>query len=348
MVLLKRPIFYILLMISCLVIAGFLIWKDFLDSPLKVQKPSIFYLAPGSSIYSVAKSLKKDNIISSSNLFILLAELRGDTKHLKAGEYLIAPGMTPDALLKHIIHGKVFLRHYTIVEGWTLRQVLATINANPYLAHKGGLLSSIQVAKTLGIKDGNLEGYLYPDTYLFAAGIHDSVILKKAYKYMQHTLEKLWLARAKDLPYQNLYQVLIVASLIEKETARPEERAKIAGVILRRLKINMRLQIDASVIYGLGDSYTGKLTRADLARNHLIIRTCISAYLQRQLQCQAWLQLWQLFIPHRVKSYTMWRVGMVLTNFLTAFRSMIKLLRISMYNTLMKSKIILALTFPLG
>lgn len=263
-----RRVFFTLLLIS---LVSFIVllwfWKSFLVSPLSVNKSQVFYVPPGSSIYSISQSLHSKGILAHPRLFILLTKLKGQEKKLKTGEYQLNPGITPSQLLIKLVKGKVILRQFTIIEGWTLKQIYASLAVNPYLSHTFNTTLPVNKgAYSLNTTLPSLEGTFYPDTYLFAAGISDAIILKKAYWNMQKSLNKLWLKRAQGLPYANPYAALIVASLIEKETARPEERAQVAGVILRRLQKNMRLQIDAAVIYGLGDEYKGKLTREDLKK----------------------------------------------------------------------------------
>ncbi len=159
------------------------------------------------------------------------------------------------------------MRHLTLVEGWTLEQVITAAETNPYLLHDIEKLSKNEFSTRLGSTQANFEGMLFPDTYLFAAGISDVTLLKKAYTQMQRTLNLLWEKRAPNLPYTTPYSALIVASLIEKETAKPDERARVGGVILRRLEKKMPLQIDAAVIYGLGKAYTGKIMQSQLKVN---------------------------------------------------------------------------------
>jgi UPF0755 protein len=264
MILFRRISIAFLILVSSVAVAFSFIWWQFKHRPLTVPANDIFYIPPGSSINSIANSLAKQHIIAHPKLFVMLTKVRGDKLRLKAGEYQLMPGMTPDQLLDKVVAGKVYLRRYTLVEGWTLRQVVATINSNPYLTHTIDRMNIEDIARTIGTNQVNFEGYFYPDTYLFAARINDLVVLKQAYWKMKTNLDRLWADRAPDLPYTDPSMALIAASLIEKETAKPDERAKIAGVIVRRLQQNMRLQIDAAVIYGLGQRYTGTLTRENL------------------------------------------------------------------------------------
>lgn len=238
--------------------------KFYLDAPLNVKKSTLFTVTPGSSIEMVGQKLEQAGYLNYPLFLDAFARLTGDNKKLKAGEYLVEPGMSPRNLLQKIVSGKVFLRRYTIVEGWNLKQVFQTINTNPYLKHTINQITPEKLANAIGAQKIQLEGFFNPDTYLFAAGVPDIVILKRAYQGMQKNLNNAWCKRATNLPYKNSYEALIVASLIEKETAQNAERPKIAGVILRRLELGMRLQIDASVIYGLGNSYSKELTKDNL------------------------------------------------------------------------------------
>lgn len=260
----RRLLLFVALFFVCILISTGFFWKKFLDSPLNVTKPIIFEVTPGSRIEKVASDLQRQGYTRYPMLLILLARLQGYDQHLKTGEYQLLPGMKPEQLLKKIVKGKVYLRRYTLVEGWTLKQVFTSLKNNSFLQHTIDSADLDKLAKSIGTNSANLEGFFNPDTYLFAKGVPDITILKKAYWKMQDNLTHYWVARDPNLPYNDSYSALIVASLIEKETARPEERAKIAGVIIRRLQQHMRLQIDASVIYGLADQYKGKLTHSDL------------------------------------------------------------------------------------
>lgn len=255
----------------------FISWNQFLTTPL-TQKPIIFLVGSGSSIKTVSKKLEHLGVIKHPNYFMLLAFKNGVTKHIKAGEYQIDAGSTPEQFLIKLAKGRVVLHRFTIVEGWTLQQVLASSSRNSFLRHTLNPLTITQFSAKLGCPNNNLEGYLYPDTYLFARGVKDTVILKQAYSLMQRKLQQAWQQRAQNLPYKTPYEALIVASLIERETARLDERPKISGVILRRIENNMPLQIDAAIIYGLGSNYQGKIKGSDLR-----VDTPFNNYLHRGL-----------------------------------------------------------------
>ncbi|MDF2867658.1 MAG: aminodeoxychorismate lyase, partial [Gammaproteobacteria bacterium] len=152
----------------------------------------------------------------------------------------------------------------TLIEGWNSQQILAALANKSAITHTLAGLNSAEIKGRLGIKEPNLEGLFYPDTYHFVKGTTDLAFLLRAYTTLQNYLQAEWAARQANLPYQTPYQALIAASLIEKEAKLREERPLISGIIVKRLQNNMRLQIDASVIYGLGENYTGKLRRRDM------------------------------------------------------------------------------------
>lgn len=265
MLLFIRKCFLWFLLLACSIFfVLYLLWKMFCSSPLAITQSQILYVPPGSTLYTVAKTLNKGGFLHYPELFILLARVEGKVHSLKAGEYELPVGITPEDLITKLATGKVILRHFTLVEGWTLKQVLAAMNTNSYLVHQASTLPANELSGKIGGPMQNAEGLLFPDTYLFAAGITDSSLLKKAFLNMERRVNDLWQKRSSDLPFKTPYSALIVASLIEKETAKPDERNKIAGVIARRLQQNMPLQIDASVIYGLGEAYTGKITKEAL------------------------------------------------------------------------------------
>jgi UPF0755 protein len=240
-------------------------WQRFISKPMvTATQPVNFIIQPGTPLITLAWNLKRQHLINDPQRFIQLAKWYGATKKIKAGEYQIDPNMTPRIFLKQIIAGKMILHSVTFVEGWTFQQIMQAVNNNPYFAHTLNNLDNASIMTALGYPGINPEGQFYPDTYLFMRGTSDQQILQKSYQNMQHKLNHAWQQRAVDLPYTNPYQALIVASLIEKETAVAQERPLIAGVILRRLQKNMLLQIDAAVIYGLGKTYTGSLLRRDL------------------------------------------------------------------------------------
>lgn len=241
-------------------------WFSFLHEPLvsKEKSPINFTLLKGSSVTFLAHNLNNAGILKYPRFFILLAKQKHVTSKLIAGEYQITPGLTAEQLLIKMVKGEVILHTFTIVEGWTFKKMLAELDSNPYLVHTLINLNNDSIMKILGSEGQNPEGRFAPATYYFSGTTPDILILKKSYDLMQQKLEKAWQNRSSDTKYNCPYKALIVASIIEKETALESERPKIAGVIFRRLELNMPLQMDPTVIYGLGDDLNGKLTMQNL------------------------------------------------------------------------------------
>lgn len=256
-------------------------WRQVLYTPmLAADNPAVeITIPPGMPLISLAWQLKRQGLLQNPDYLVYLARLHGDIEHIKAGEYLIAPGKTTAAqFLDNIVSGRIILRQLTIVEGWNFNQVMAAVNTNPYLTHSLNHLDNATIMQKLGYSGIDPEGRFYPDTYLFGKGTADTKILRKAYTAMDNLLAKQWAQRAHNLAYQKPIEALTVASLIERETSLDRERPLIAGVINRRLQKNMRLQIDATIIYALGANYSGKLSRNDLT-----VRSAYNTYLHAGL-----------------------------------------------------------------
>lgn len=228
-------------------------------------------LKKGGSLSSLAYDLQKQGILNYPKLIIAYSRLSNTGRSVKAGEYHLEVGLTPLMLLQKIERGDVKYYQLTLVEGWNLVQVLQSLKEHNKLKK---LLSNIDKSSfslsgfnsadlnkqlTSNLTAGSMEGLLFPDTYSYSSSTSDIDILKQAYKRLESVLQQEWSLRDNDLPYDNAYQALIMASLVEKETGDPSERAKIAGVFVRRLNKGMRLQTDPSVIYGLGPSFDGNL-----------------------------------------------------------------------------------------
>lgn len=188
----------------------------------------------------------------------------GVAGRLHAGEYALPRGVTPRELLRRMAAGDVVQHRFTIVDGWTFRQLRLA------LANEAGLQQTLpgssdeDIARRLDIADGKPEGWFLPETYSFVKGESDFDVLQRAHAAMKKTLDQLWPQRSADARLDTPYQALILASIVERETAQPAERAQIAGVFVRRLKFGMRLQTDPTVIYGMGENYAGNIRRSDL------------------------------------------------------------------------------------
>ncbi len=224
-------------------------------------------IPPGQSLYQTAHVLYEHGVVRHPRVFVWLTRLEGHAEHLQAGEYRFQPGTTPDRIIAKLVTGNVVQHHVTLVEGWDFRQVMYTLEHQPALKHTLAGLSPEQIMARLGHPRQKPQGRFFPDTYAFPRGTADVDILRRAYRKMQTVLHQEWGRRQPGLPLKTPYQALTLASIIEKETGKPGERARVAGVFIRRLRLGMPLQTDPTVIYGLGASYHGKLHAADLRRN---------------------------------------------------------------------------------
>jgi UPF0755 protein len=226
----------------------------------------VLEVKPGSGIADLARELQRQPGLLRSVLYLEAhVRLNGLAPRLKAGEYAITPGLTPRALIDRIVAGRVIQYPLTVVEGWTFRQLRQALAAQPKLVQTLQGSSNAEVMARLGRAGEHPEGRFLPDTYHFPAGFTDEAFLRRALAAMDRRLAEVWSRRAPDVPLSDPYQALILASIIEKETAVPAERPDIAGVFARRLRKGMRLQTDPTVIYGLGEAFDGDLRRQDLA-----------------------------------------------------------------------------------
>jgi UPF0755 protein len=197
--------------------------------------------------------------------FETLARALRKERGIKAGSYEIAEPLTPTELLEKLTRGDVTQAEVRLIEGWTFGQFRAALDASPDLRHDTAGLEDTQILARLQAPEAHAEGLFLPDTYLFGKGSSDLAVLRRAYRAMQRHLKAEWEAKNANLPYQSPYEALIMASIIEKETGKAEERDLIGGVLVNRLRIGMRLQVDPTIIYGLGNTFDG-----NLKRNHLL------------------------------------------------------------------------------
>jgi UPF0755 protein len=231
------------------------------------DQPFLFEIPLGMSLRTLAQELTALGVLDQPYYFLALAYLSGDAGRVKAGEYEISPGMTPVALLDRLVKNQVYQRSVTLIEGWTLAQLLATLAKDDRLVSKLEGATPEGLMAALGRPGQHPEGRFFPDTYRFTKGTSDLDILRRAAQAMDRVLAEEWRDRAPGLPLENPDQALVLASIIEKETGQASERPAIAGVFIRRLQLGMRLQTDPTVIYGLGAVFDGDLRRADLTRD---------------------------------------------------------------------------------
>jgi len=226
-----------------------------------------FAVRPGDSLANVAERLAERGIIREPLRLRLYGRLSGRADQLQAGAYRLTSEMDVDAMLTRMARGDVITYRLTVVEGWRFDQMLSAIQDHDAIAPKIADLDAETIMARIGANGEHPEGRFLPQTYQFRRGTSDKAVLKRAYQAMERTLSDAWGQRQEQLPLDSPYEALILASIIEKETAVPSERRQIAGVFVRRLRRGMRLQTDPTVIYGMGEDYDGNIRRSDLRRD---------------------------------------------------------------------------------
>jgi UPF0755 protein len=218
----------------------------------------------GASFRGVMDALEAAGIKPRRFEFETLARALRQERAIKAGSYEIAEPVTPKDLLDKLTRGDVTQAEVRLIEGWTFAQFRAALDASPDLRHDSAGLEDTQILTRIEAREAHPEGLFFPDTYLFGKGSSDLAVLRRAYRAMQRHLKAEWESKGATVPYQSPYEALIMASIIEKETGKPSERDLIGGVLVNRLRIGMRLQVDPTIIYGLGDSFDGNLKKKHL------------------------------------------------------------------------------------
>ncbi|MBT0624453.1 endolytic transglycosylase MltG [Pseudomonas fluorescens] len=253
-------------LVSAGLLLGFSAWKldSALKQPLNLTQEQLLDVPAGSTPTGTFNRLEAEGVLDDAFWLRLYWRFNLDGQPLHSGEYRMTPGLTAEGLIGLWQRGEVVQYSLTLVEGWNFRQVRSALAKHEKIVQTLSGLSDSEVMDKLGHPGVFPEGRFFPDTYRFVRGMTDVEFLKKAYNRLDDVLAQEWSKRAADAPYTDPYQALIMASLVEKETGVPEERGQIAGVFVRRMKIGMLLQTDPTVIYGLGERYNGKLTRAHL------------------------------------------------------------------------------------
>lgn len=236
-------------------------YQTFLSTPLQIDPAGeVLLVERGASVGSVLTRLESRSVTRLSWKWRLLNRLHPAT--IMTGEYALQPGLSPPQLLELLASGKVISYRFTIVEGWSLQQLLDNLRDDPVLLHT--VAKAAELAGLEQLPAAHPEGWFLPETYVFTRGDKDVDILRRAYAAMQLALANTWQNRDLGLPYETPYELLIMASIVEKETSMPGERADIAGVFVRRLQQRWRLETDPTVIYGVGESFDGDIKTTDL------------------------------------------------------------------------------------
>jgi UPF0755 protein len=240
-----------------------------LDAPLRVTAPTRFKVPSGASFAHVATELATQGIIAQPKVWILYARWKGLAPAVKAGEYEIQPGTTARELLTKMVNGQVLLHSFTIVDGWRVQELLDALGRNPDIVSTSPQQTTLSerganIMAKLGASGTDAEGQFLPETYRFISGTTDIELLRQAHAALVRELDAAWMGRDPDLPLHSSNELLITASIVQKESGLPQELGKIAGLYLHRLQLGMRLQADPTVIYGLGEHYDGDIHTVDL------------------------------------------------------------------------------------
>lgn len=237
-----------------------------------------YVITPGSGVMQLAQQLVERDVIDEPYTLIAWAYAMGYTRSIKTGEYRFDVGINMQQLLRQTVEGRVIQYAVTFIEGWTFKQLRAALRSAPKLQQTLAEKGDHQIMDLVGTPQPHFEGYFYPDTYFYTRGASDLDILRQAHRHMQERLTHEWKNRPADTLLRSPHEALVLASIIEKETGKPNERRLISAVFHNRLKRDMRLQTDPSVIYGLGEKFDGNLTR-----EHLKTATPYNTYVHKGL-----------------------------------------------------------------
>ncbi|MFC0677577.1 endolytic transglycosylase MltG [Lysobacter korlensis] len=260
---------FFLIVLLALAGAGFWAWErytGFADAPLSgIEAGETLLVERGDSLPVVLRKLREIGVEDGQSFeWSALAKQMGAAGRLQVGQYNLDPGMTPRELLTAIRDGRVVQKRFTIVEGWNIRELRAALARAEPLEQETAKLSDAELMKKLGHAGQHPEGRFLPETYLYTPGDSDLDVLRRAYDAMDKALANAWRRRSPDSVLKTPEEMLVLASIVEKETGVAEERPQIAGLFERRLRIGMRLQTDPTVIYGLGANYDGNIRKRDL------------------------------------------------------------------------------------
>lgn len=234
--------------------------------PLTAKADQFFLLEKGTSSQKLAQLLEEQGIVNHDDVSLLpyLMRFKPELSKFKAGTYSLNGLATVEDLLKHFSAGKEAQLNVQFIEGKTFKTWREQLEKANYMQHTLTGKSEVEIAQLLGIAQGKLEGWIAPDTYNYVPNSSDLALLKRAYQKQQKALDNAWQNRADNLPLATPYEMLILASIVEKETAIASERPQVASVFINRLRLGMKLQTDPTVIYGMGDRYNGNIRRSDL------------------------------------------------------------------------------------
>jgi len=236
-----------------------------LNQPLALASDSVeISIEPGTAPREIANAWAQAGVRASPRLLYEWFRWSGQSRKIRAGSYEIGAGVTPIALLNKMVRGDETLAVVRLIEGWTFRQFRAELAKADSLKPASAGMDDAQLMAAIGAPGVAPEGRFHPDTYAYSKGSSDLAVLKRAYHAMQTRLDAAWQERAPDSPLRGQDDLLVLASIVEKETGAAADRGRVAGVFLNRLRIGMPLQTDPTVIYGLGEAFDGNLRKRDL------------------------------------------------------------------------------------
>jgi UPF0755 protein len=255
----------ILVVLALLALCAGASWWYYTLRPLPLSAERVEVRVPaGASARAIAQQAREAGVGVNETLFVVFARATEATRSLRAGRYAVERGATLATLLDKLRSGDALPSRFTIVEGTTVRELRARLAQEQDLRPESAALSDAQLAKAVGASYAQSEGLLAPETYVFAPGSSDLELLRQAHRAQMQALEQAWAQRAPDLPLASPYEALVLASVVEKETGRAEDRPLVASVFINRLRLGMPLQSDPTVIYGLGEGFDGNLRKRDL------------------------------------------------------------------------------------
>jgi UPF0755 protein len=258
-----------LISLMVLGMAGAVAVNAWLHAPIDTRQATLdLSIAPGTSAQGIAQAVQDAGAQTSATLLFAWFRWSGQSRLMRAGSYEIPPGTSPKRLLNMLVRGEESLRSVTLVEGWNWRQVRQALAKSENLKPDSRNLSDEALMAQLGRPGVPPEGRFYPDTYSYAKGTSDLTVLKRAMNAMDQQVQQAWQSRHPNAALNSPDEVLILASIVEKETGKAQDRPEISGVFNNRLRIGMRLQTDPTVIYGLGEAFDGNLRRVHLTTDN--------------------------------------------------------------------------------
>lgn len=274
----KKVLMGLFLIFMLSIYGGKTLFENKISQPINLSKVEILEIQQGLSFSQFTRELVSKGWINNRFWIRNYARFYPEIANLKAGTYQVKPNTSIIELVEELNKGNEHQFHITFIEGSTFKEWLLLLSKTPYIKQTLQGLSVSEIANRLSIEYDNPEGVFFPDTYAFSANTSDIKILQRASEKMSLLLDKQWQNKQKNLPYKSAYEALIMASIIEKESGVLAEQPLISSVFINRLRKNMRLQTDPTVIYGLGDRYKG-----DIKYKHLREKTAYNTYKMKGL-----------------------------------------------------------------